>query len=221
MPCFRVPPLPVAFSITAMASATARACFLALATCAGLGLAPSAAAQAQTAATAAPGATPATPTALPPLEPIPRLDLPRYMGRWYELARYPNRFQTQCTGPATADYSLLPAGTVQVVNRCPRGEGRVDEAVGEARRVGPEGMATLQVRFAPAWLSFLPMVWGNYWVVELDADYQLAVVSEPQREYLWVLSRSPGLAPEPWAALQARLQVLGFDPARLIRSGGV
>jgi apolipoprotein D and lipocalin family protein len=155
-----------------------------------------------------------------PLKTIDRLDLPRYMGRWYELARYPNRFQNQCTGPATADYSLLPGGSVQVLNRCPRGEGKVDEALGEARRVGAEGAAMLQVRFAPAWLSFLPMVWGNYWVVELDAGYQLAVVSEPQREYLWVLSRTPTLAPGQWAALTTRLQALGFDPARLIRSAG-
>jgi hypothetical protein len=85
--------------------------------------------------------------------------------------------------------------------------------------MGPEGSPTLQVRFAPAWLSFLPQVWGAYWVVELDADYQLAVVSEPQREFLWVLSRQPTLPAAQWAALEERLRALGFDPARLIRSG--
>lgn len=153
-----------------------------------------------------------------PLKPIDRLDLPRYMGRWHELARYPNRFQTPCTGAATADYRLLPAGTVEVVNRCPRADGSVDEAIGEARRVGPEGSATLQVRFAPAWLSFLPFVWGDYWVVELDDAYQLSIVSEPQREYLWVLSRQPSLPAAQWEALNARLQSLGFEPGRLIRA---
>jgi len=152
------------------------------------------------------------------LQPIPGLDLPRYMGRWHELARYPNRFQQQCAGAATADYSLLPGGTVQVLNRCPRADGKVDEAVGEARRTGAPGTATLQVRFAPAWLSWLPQVWGDYWVVELDPAYQLAVVSEPRREYLWVLSRTPSLPAADWAALQGRLQALGFDPARLVRS---
>jgi apolipoprotein D and lipocalin family protein len=155
---------------------------------------------------------------LAPLAPIASLDLTRYMGRWYELARYPNRFQKQCTGAATADYTLLPKGTVQVVNRCPRPGGTVDEAIGEARRVGPEGSPTLQVRFAPAWLSFLPQVWGNYWVIELDAGYQLAVVSEPRREFLWVLSRKPSLPAAQWPALNTRLQALGFEPARLIRS---
>jgi apolipoprotein D and lipocalin family protein len=161
------------------------------------------------------GSSAATPA---PLKPIAGLDLPRYMGRWYEIARYPNRFQSQCAGAATADYSLLPSGTVQVVNRCPKSGGKVDEAIGEARRVGPEGSPTLQVRFAPAWLSFLPQVWGNYWVVELDAAYRLAVVSEPQRDFLWVLSREPVLPAQEWAALSARLQAMGFEPARLIRN---
>ena len=159
-----------------------------------------------------------SPATLAPLEPIASLDLPRYMGRWYELARYPNRFQQQCIGAATAEYTLLPKGTVRVVNQCPKPGGKVDQAIGEARRVGPDGSPTLQVRFAPAWLSFLPQVWGNYWVVELDAAYQVAVVSEPKREFLWVLSREPNVPAAQWAALEVRLQALGFEPARLMRS---
>jgi apolipoprotein D and lipocalin family protein len=94
----------------------------------------------------------------PPLATIATLDLARYMGPWTEIARYPNRFQKQCAGASTATYSLLPEGTVRVVNRCPQADGKVDEAIGEARRIGPPGSAQLQVRFAPAWLSFLPMV---------------------------------------------------------------
>jgi apolipoprotein D and lipocalin family protein len=156
----------------------------------------------------------------PPLAAINSLDLARYMGPWTEIARYPNRFQKQCTGPAVATYSLLPEGTVRVVNRCPQADGKVDEAIGEARRVGPPGSARLQVRFAPAWLSWLPQVWGSYWVVELDEAYQLAVVSEPTREYLWVLSRQPSLSPAAWSALTWRLTALGFDPARLLRTAG-
>lgn len=154
----------------------------------------------------------------PPLAAIANLDLARYMGPWTEIARYPNRFQKQCAGASTATYSLLPAGTVRVVNRCPQADGKVDESIGEARRIGPPGSAQLQVRFAPAWLSFLPMVWGRYWVVELDEAYQLAVVSEPTREYLWVLSRQPSLSPAAWSALTARLQAMGFEPSRLLRT---
>jgi len=159
---------------------------------------------------------PAAPPA--PLAPIANLDLPRYMGTWYEVAKFPNRFQGQCAGPASADYRLQPGGTVQVVNRCPLADGKVDEAVGEARRVGPEGSPKLEVRFAPAWLSWLPFVWGNYWVVDLDAGYQLAVVSEPKREFLWVLSRRPAVEAAVWDALMARLRVQGFDLSRLQRA---
>lgn len=153
-----------------------------------------------------------------PLVPIPTLDLQRYMGTWYEVAKFPNRFQGQCAGPASADYSLLPGGTVQVVNRCPLADGKVDQVVGEARRIGPEGSPKLEVRFAPAWLSWLPFVWGNYWVVDLDAAYQLAVVSEPKREFLWVLSRQPTVAPAVWDALLARLRQQGLDLTRLQRA---
>ena len=167
------------------------------------------------------GASAATaePAPLPPLATIARLDIERYMGTWYELARFPNRFQRDCAGPATAAYRLQPDGRVQVLNRCPLADGKTDEALGEARRVGDEGSARLQVRFAPAWLSWLPMVWGNYWVVDLDPAYQLSVVSEPKREYLWVLSRTPTVEPAVWAALMGRLREKGFDLDRLKRAG--
>lgn len=159
------------------------------------------------------------PPASVPLQAIAALDLPRYMGRWHELARYPNRFQRQCTGATTADYSLLPEGVVQVVNRCGLADGRIDEAVGRARPVGDAGTARLQVRFAPAWLAWLPQVWGDYWVVDLDPGYQVSIVSEPQREFLWVLSRTPEVDEATWQRIDARLRALGFDPSRLLRAG--
>ena len=74
------------------------------------------------------------------------------------------------------------------------------------------------MRFAPAWLSWLPFVWGNYWVIDLDDHYQLVAVSEPTREYLWVLSRSPEVSPDAYAALLSRLEARGFDLARLQRT---
>lgn len=154
-----------------------------------------------------------------PLAPIASLDIERYMGTWYELARFPNRFQRDCTGPASAAYSLQASGRVQVLNRCPLADGKTDEAIGEARRIGDAGSPRLEVRFAPAWLSWLPVVWGNYWVVDLDAAYQLAAVSEPKREYLWVLSRTPTVEPAVWEALMARLREKGFDLSRLKKAG--
>ncbi len=149
------------------------------------------------------------------LSTIATLDVPRYMGTWYEVAKYPNRFQKMCASDTRADYSLQPDGKVQVINRCRLANGEMTQVVGAARQVGETQSPRLEVRFAPAWLSFIPWVWGNYWVIDLDADYRLAAVSEPQREYLWILSRTPQVNPADYAALLARLASKGFDLARL------
>lgn len=153
-----------------------------------------------------------------PLQPIAALDLPRYMGTWYEIARYPNWFQKKCASDTRADYSLQPDGRVQVINRCREADGALSEAVGIARQMGAADSPKLEVRFAPAWLSFLPMVWGDYWVIDLDPDYQLVAVSEPEREYLWVLSRTPVVDTQAYEALLARLAARGFDPGKLERT---
>jgi apolipoprotein D and lipocalin family protein len=153
-----------------------------------------------------------------PLQTIERLDLQRYLGTWHEIARTPNWFQQRCAGESRAEYSLNPAGTLRVVNRCRLGDGSTNEAVGEARRVGGADSAQLLVRFAPAWLSWLPMVWGDYWVIDLDPDYQLVAVSEPKREYLWVLARQPRVDEQAYQALLQRLQHHGFDLSKLQRS---
>lgn len=151
----------------------------------------------------------------PPLATIAALDVPRYMGTWHEIAKYPNRFQKHCASDTRAQYSLQPGGGVQVINRCRRADGSLDEAIGSARQSAGPTSPRLEVRFAPGWLSFLPFVWGNYWVIDLDPDYQLAAVSEPTREYLWILSRTPTVPPETYAALLERLARQGFDLSRL------
>lgn len=167
-------------------------------------------------ALAAQAASPSTDSApLAPLQTIPTLDVARYQGTWYEIAKYPNRFQAQCVRNTRADYQSQPNGTLQVLNRCVTANGETTEALGAARQVGPTNSPQLQVRFAPAWLSFLPMVWGNYWVIDLDPDYQLVAVSEPQREYLWVLSRTPRVDAVAYRALLSRLAQRGFDLQRL------
>jgi apolipoprotein D and lipocalin family protein len=150
-----------------------------------------------------------------PLQTIAALDLPRYMGTWYEIAKFPNRFQKKCVGATRAEYRLLPVGGVQVINRCRLENGEMNEAVGTARQVGASTSPRLQVRFAPDWLAFLPLVWGDYWVIDLDEDVQLVAVSEPQREYLWVLSRTPQVPPQRYQELLDRLARKGFDVSRL------
>ncbi len=150
-----------------------------------------------------------------PLATIARLDVPRYMGTWYEITKYPNRFQKKCVSDTSADYSVQPDGTVKVINRCKMADGNWAEAIGQAVQSGAPDSPKLQVRFAPWWLSFLPMVWGDYWVVDLDADYRLAAVSEPSRKYLWVLSRTPTVEAAAYHDLLKRLEIKGFDLTNL------
>ncbi|HYP82302.1 lipocalin family protein [Variovorax sp.] len=155
------------------------------------------------------------------LQTVAPVDLQRYAGLWYEQARLPNRFQKDCTGQVSAEYTPLPDGTVHVLNRCERTDGHVDEAIGIARPVavtGQPGAGRLKVRFAPTWLGWLPFVWGDYWILKLDRDYQVSLVGTPDREYLWVLSRAPQLDE---ATLQAELDYarsLGFDTDRVVRN---
>ena len=149
------------------------------------------------------------------LQTIPSLDVKRYMGTWFEIAKYPNWFQRKCTGATRAHYSLQNDGTVQVINRCQTDNKEMIEAVGQARQIGPASSPQLKVRFAPGWLSFVPFVWGDYWVIDLDEDYQLVAVSEPKKEYLWILSRTEKVDPAVYQSLLTRLQRQGFDLRRL------
>ena len=153
-----------------------------------------------------------------PLQPIESLSVPRYMGVWYEIAKFPNQFQKKCVGDTSATYNLDKDGRVQVINRCRTAEGKFDTAEGVARQLGTATSPKLEVRFAPAILSFIPMVWGDYWVIDLDDKYQLSAVSEPKREYLWILSRTPQVAPAEYDALLARLTAQGLDVSKLVRT---
>ena len=130
-----------------------------------------------------------------PVKTIATLDVPKYLGTRYEIAKFPNWFQKKCVSK-TAD-------------------GATSEAEGTARQIGAPDSPKLEVRFAPAWLSFLPMVWGDYWVIDLDSQYQVAAVSDPRREYLWVLSRTPQLDKKVYEDLLQRLQTQQFDVRKL------
>ncbi len=150
-----------------------------------------------------------------PLPTVPSVDLDRYAGTWHEIARYPNRFERMCVRDVTANYTRNPDGGIAVVNSCRKEDGTMTRAEGVARVVAP---AKLEVRFAPAWLSFLPFVWGDYWVIDLAPDYSYSVVGAPGRDYLWILARAPQLDDATMAAITAKLPALGFDPARLVKS---
>lgn len=155
------------------------------------------------------------PAAAGPPATVAKVDLDRYAGRWFEIARFPNWFQKKCAGEVSAEYVRRPDGRIDVINRCRLADGSTDTAKGIARVVSTDGSnSKLKVRFAPAWLSFLP-VWGDYWVLELADDYSYAVVGDSGRKYLWVLARSPQLSDEVFEELKAKVAAKGFDMSRL------
>ncbi|MBU3590605.1 lipocalin family protein [Polynucleobacter sp. 78F-HAINBA] len=146
---------------------------------------------------------------------VASLDVPRYLGTWYEIAKFPNWFQKKCVSNTKAVYTAKPDGNLRVLNSCKTAGGETSEAEGLARQIGAKDSPKLEVRFAPEWLSFLPLVWGDYWVIDLDSQYQVAAVSDPRREYLWVLSRTPQLDPKVYADLLQRLKQQQFDIQKL------
>lgn len=151
------------------------------------------------------------------VEAVPAVDLERYAGTWYEQAHLPLFFQRNCVANTTASYSLRDDGRIDVVNQCDTDKGERIEARGIARQVDGS-TSKLEVRFAPAFLSFLPAVWGDYWIIDLDPDYRWAIVGSPDRKYLWFLTRDKAIAPEEFDGLVAKAHAKGYDIARLVRT---
>ena len=153
-----------------------------------------------------------------PVKTVPVVDLDRYVGTWFEVARFDNVFQRGCAGDVTATYAKRPDGRLDVINRCRRADGSMTTAAGVARVVDITTRAKLKVRFAPAFLSWLPMVWGDYWIIGLADDYSWVVVGTPDREYLWILSRTPALDDSIYQELVTFGRRLGFPTEHLLRA---
>jgi apolipoprotein D and lipocalin family protein len=143
------------------------------------------------------------------VEAVEDFDTARYLGRWYEVARLDHRFERGLTN-VTATYALREDGGIDVLNRgFDPGRGEWREAGGRARQAGPPGTAMLEV-------SFFGPFYGGYNVVDLDPGYQLALVSGPNRSYLWILSRRPDPPRESLERVVRRAAELGFDTGALI-----
>lgn len=146
-----------------------------------------------------------------PIRTVDQVDLTRYAGKWYEIARYPNWFEKGCAG-VTAEYSLRDDGRVDVLNTCRQGavDGPVETAEGIARAADPTN-AKLEVKF----VQWLPIA-GDYWVLHLDEDYQTVAVGNPAGSTGWILARTPQISPAQRAAAEAALSRNGYDTSLLI-----
>ena len=151
------------------------------------------------------------------VETAPSVDLERYAGTWYEQARLPLFFQRNCIANTTANYSLRADGRIDVVNQCDKDNGERVESRAIARQVG-DSTSKLEVRFAPRFLSFLPFVWGDYWIISLDPDYRWALVGSPDRKYLWILTREQSIPANQLETLIGMAQEQGYDTSEMIRT---
>lgn len=144
-------------------------------------------------------------------EPAKPVDLSRYAGKWYELARYENRFERGCRD-VTAEYVLRSDGLIDVINSCETAEGGHEVARGRAKVVADSAGAKLKLSF------FGPFYTGDYWVLDHDDDYQWAIVGEPSGCYLWILHRDAVPEPSLVSGLRQRAGALGYDLRRLRRT---
>jgi apolipoprotein D and lipocalin family protein len=150
-------------------------------------------------------------TANPP-QTVESVDVSRYSGKWYEIAKIPNRFQSHCVRNTSAEYTLMADNTIQVINRCEVQSGEMDQATGVARIVDSTTNAKLEVSF----VNFLglQLFWGDYWILYLDDDYQSVLVGTPDRKYGWVLARTKTLNPNQWQAIEQSMQSQGYERDR-------
>lgn len=143
-------------------------------------------------------------------ETVDYVDVSKYMGRWYEIARYDNSFQKKCLSTRVL-YTLQKNGKVHVLNECLNTKGKIQNAKGLARVVDTETNSKLKVSFVPFFKNF-GLFGGDYWIIELGENYEYAVVGHPQKEFLWVLSRTPVLSEKVFEELKEKIErVHGYD----------
>jgi apolipoprotein D and lipocalin family protein len=141
---------------------------------------------------------------------VPAVDLKRYVGVWYEIARLPNRFEKNCAANITATYTQRSDGKIEVINQCQKNNNVMNRSKGTAKVVANSGNAKLKVTF------FWPFA-GDYWVLDLGQNYEYAVVGEPSRKYLWILSRTPQMDDGLYQQLLSRMTAQGFDTKSMIK----
>ncbi len=151
------------------------------------------------------------------LKTVEFVDLNKYAGLWYEVAKIPNRFQKHCVKETTAKYTLKENGEIEVVNSCIDDKGKPDKTEGIARVVDKKSNAKLEVSFFSI-LGWRP-IWGDYWIIGLDENYQWAIVGTPSRKYGWILARTPKLSNDVMEKINQILVNQGYEPKKFMVSG--
>ncbi|MDC4302693.1 lipocalin family protein [Acinetobacter baumannii] len=153
-----------------------------------------------------------------PLPTVDKVELDRYLGVWYEVARKPAFFQKKCAYNVSATYTLNENGNIVIDNRCYDNQKQLQQSIGEAFVVNPPYNTKLKVSFLPEAVRWIPIIRGDYWILKLDEDYQTVLVGEPSRKYLWVLSRTPHPHKEVVDEYLNYAKTLGFDIRDIIHT---
>ena len=154
---------------------------------------------------------------LPEIEPVENLNIGKYLGVWHQIALIPNYFQKDCVDDTQAEYEVLSDDSITILNSCLSLDGERLLAAGIERATGePRNFARLKVSFAPKWLAWIPFVWGDYWILSIDDEYNSVLIGSPDRRYLWILSRQKFIQKEIFADYLEKAKKNEFDTSLLI-----
>ena len=151
----------------------------------------------------------------PPVKTVDSVDLQKYLGKWYEIAAIPQSFQKHCVGNTTAVYGTTEDGLISVVNTCDTTSGTPSIANGRAKVVDKNSNSKLKVTFVH-FLGWQFLLGGDYWILAIGENYSYAIVGAPDRDYAWILSRTPKMTDEQIIEAQKALVTQGFDTCKLI-----
>ncbi len=153
------------------------------------------------------------------LEAVPYVDIYRYLGTWYEIAKYPNEFQKNCVA-SKVNYSLWAEGAEDVIrvdNQCLESDGKIVQSIGKAYIEDSVSNAELRIQF---FFKIINISWlqGRVWVVALDENYQYVAISDPTQNLLWILARTPSLEERTYTQILTQLNAQGFDLNRIVKN---
>ena len=154
------------------------------------------------------------------IKPVSSIDLKRYSGLWYEIAHLPDSFETHCV-QNTSEYKINKKGSFVLIKKCFKKDGRVVKAKAISRIEKNEINSKLSINFMPSWLLWSGIGWEDHWIIDIDPHYQYAVISVPEKNYLWILSRKPSMPQPVYEGLLAKLEAFHFHLSHLIVSGEI